>query len=121
MIHYKQLFESENSDIKLYDIVKCGNYKWYVIGIDSDIITLLAKNFDFGRSMFDDKSDEPNYKTSIIRNCLKTTILSDLINFGVEPISTRLNDVGCTDKVWLLSVDEAYKVPQNIRKFGYDW
>ena len=117
MIRYRRLYESENSDIKLYDVVSCADWEWYVIDIDGDIVTLLAKDADFGEHNFDNESN--SYESSKIREYLKKEILPylDIAN----PIPTRLDDVEVTDKVWLLSVKEAEKLPLKIREFDDDW
>ena len=117
MIRYRKLYESEDSDIKLYDTVRCGDYDWYVIGIEGDIVTLLAKNSDFGVLMFDEESSI--YENSEIRRYLKNKVLPRLQN--VNPISTDLKDVFCTDKVWLLSMDEAKKLPRKVKFFSDNW
>lgn len=116
MIRYRRLYESENSGIKLYDTVRCAGYDWYVIGIEDDVVTLLLKYCDLSDCKFDPASND--YKTSEIRKHLRYKVLPELQS--ANPIPTRLNDVGCTDKVWLLSVDEAKKLPQEIRNFD-DW
>lgn len=120
MIRYRWLYESENSDIKLYDTVKCAGYEWFVIKIEGDIASLLAKDDDFGKSRFEKKkphcsSTENDYESSEIRNYLNNSVLPKLQN--ANPIPTRLDDVGCTDKVWLLSFDEARRLPKKIRQF----
>lgn len=113
MIRYRRLYESENSDIQMYDVVRCAGYEWFVIEIDGDKVTLLAKNNDFRKKRFDKKSND--YKTSEIREHLKNRVLPKLQS--ANPISTRLYDVDCTDKVWLLSGDEAEDLPRKIRDF----
>ena len=119
MIRYRRLYESENSDIQLYDTVKCAGHEWYVIDIEDDIVTLLDKYADYiiGKRRFDGKSND--YKTSKIRELLKNRVLPKLQS--ANPIPTRLNDVGVTDKIWLLSVDEARDLPLKIRKCDYSW
>lgn len=118
MIRYRRLYESENSDIKLYDVVRCAGYEWYVIDIEGDIVTLLAKNRDFGSCRFDKKSID--YETSEIRKYLNSNILPKLRN--VNPIPTDLPDEECMDKVWLLSKREADILPKKIRRFvGWWW
>ena len=114
------LENEETKDIRLYDTVSYAGYDWYVIGLDSGSVTLLVKDNDvFGRCIFDKKSND--YKTSNIRNYLNSTFLSKLESKGANPLPVRLPDVGCTDKVWLLSVDEAEKLPRDIRKFSRVW
>ena len=74
MIRYRRLYESENSDIQLYDTVKCAGHEWYVIDIEDDIVTLLDKYADYiiGKRRFDGKSND--YKTSKIRELLKNRV-----------------------------------------------
>lgn len=117
MIRYRRLYESKGSDIKLYDVVNCAGYDWHVIDIDGDIVTLLAKDNDFGKSIFDEESND--YETSEIRKYINNIVLPKLQN--ANPIPTKLRDVKVTDKVWLLSTDEAEELPTNIRKFPRWW
>ena len=116
MIRYRHLYESEGSDIKLYDVVNCAGYEWYVIDIEDDVVTLLAKNADFGKCAFDRESNK--YRTSEIREYLDIRVLPKVSS--ANPIPTRLSDIEVTDKVWLLSIDEAEDLPKNIRKVD-DW
>ena len=121
MIRYRRLYEDEEfippiyipEDVKIYDVVRCAGYEWYVINKQGDIVTLLAKNADFGKCEFDQKSSY--YKTSEIRDFLGYSTLPRVKS--ANPIPTRLIDVGVTDKVWLLSVDEAEDLPEEIREF----
>ena len=87
MIRYRRLYESENSDINLYDVVNYAGFDWYVIGIDSNVrsfgggaidkvVTLLAKNADFGISPF--AKDSNNYDKSYAMGYLGTTVYSKL-------------------------------------------
>ena len=115
MIRYRRLYESENSDIKLYDVVRCAGYEWYVIDKQGDVVILLAKDADFGECMFDEESND--YKNSEIREYLKNRVFPELQS--ANPIPARLSDVGVTDKVWLLSVNEAKKLPLHVKKFGH--
>jgi hypothetical protein len=103
--------------LSLYDTVSYAGYEWYVIGIDNNTATLLAKNSDFGMSVFDNKPND--YIASKIREYLNTKILSDLFSNGTNLIPTKLNDVGSIDKIWLLSVDEVEKLPINIKRFSH--
>lgn len=120
MIRYRRLYESEDSDVKLYDVVSCGGYNWYVIDIEGGIVTLLPYEHYFGEAIFD--NDNSNiYKTSEIRKYLKMDALPWLENKGIHPIPTNLPDVGCTDKIWLLSADEARSLPQRILQNGAWW
>lgn len=117
MIRYRRLYESEESNIQLYDIVSCAGFDWYIIDMNGDNVTLLAKNDDFGRSMFDKVSN--NYWSSEISEYIYSDVLPKLRN--VNPIPVRLTDVGVTDRVWLLSVYEASNLPREIRQFPNRW
>lgn len=117
MIRYRQLYESENSDIKRYSVVRCAGYEWFVIGIDGDIVTLLAKDADFEIAMSNKRLID--YKTCEVRDYLVSDILPKL--GSVNPIPVRLDDVGCVDKVWLLSIDDAKKLPKKVRRFNRWW
>ena len=123
MIRYRRLYEDEEfipsiyipEDVKLYDVVNCAGYEWFVIDIKGDIVTLLAK-IDFGACEFNEKSND--YKNSEIRKYLINRVLPRLES--ANPVPTRLDDVEVTDKVWLLSTDEAEKLSREIREFD-DW
>lgn len=117
MIRYRRLDESENSGIKLYDVVKCAGYEWYVIKKGGNFVTLLAKSKEFGYSEFDDKSTD--YATSKIRKYLSSNVLPRLS--VANPITNKLFDVGVTDKVWLLSLEEAQELPGFVREFDHWW
>lgn len=118
MIRYRRLYESENSDINLYDIVRCAGYEWYVIDIEDDIVTLLAKNDVFGLCVFS-YDNSKIYKDSEVRKYLKDSVLPKLQS--ANPVPTRLNDVGVADKVWLLSTRDARDLPLKIREFENCW
>lgn len=128
MIRYRRLYEGDNPDlgdyayssipqVKKYDIVRCAGYEWYIINIEGDNITLLAKNNNFFYDEVFSYTGSNEYKTSYVRDCLKGFI-PVLDRCDVHPIPTRLNDVNCTDEVWVLSLDEVKKLPVNIRKFS---
>lgn len=117
MIRYRRLYESEDSDIDLYDIVSCAGYEWYVLKIEDDIVTLLAKNDDFGIEIFDEESND--YATSHIRDYLLSEVLPEVQS--ANPIPTRLDDVGVTDKVWLLSLEEKGNKPWGIFEYTQVW
>ena len=102
--------------LSLYDTVSYAGYEWYVIGIDNDMTTLLAKNNNFGMSAFDDESND--YMTSKVREYLNIVVLPGLLNNGASLIPSKLDNASSIDKVWLLSVDEAEKLPINIKRFS---
>lgn len=106
-------------DVKLYDIVSYAGHEWFVIRIDGERISLLAKNNDFGVSIFDKETND--YRTSEIRRYLNTSVLNRLTENGAEILETNIPDFGLKDKVWLLSEDETEKLPQEIRKFSNWW
>jgi hypothetical protein len=131
MIRYRRLFESEGSDIKLYDVVKYAGFDWYVISLDSnvrsfsggiidDVVTLLAKNADFGVSPF--AKDSNNYDKSYAMGYLCTTVFSKLKQNGAKPLLTKLEGVRLPKRLWLLSEDEAEKLPKSVLSFpGWWW
>lgn len=131
MIRYRRLFESEGSDIKLYDVVNYAGFDWYVIGIDSrvrsfsggvidDVVTLLAKNADFGTSPF--AKDSNNYNKSYAIGYLGTTVFSKLKQNGAKPLLTKLEGVRLPSRIWLLSTDEAENLPKSVLSFpGWWW
>lgn len=118
MIRYRRLYESENSDIKLYDVVRCAGYEWYVIDKQGDVVTLLAKDDVFGLCVFS-YDNSKIYKDSEVRKYLKNSVLPKLQK--ANPISTRLNDVEVADKIWLLSTGDARELPLEIREFDNSW
>lgn len=103
-------------DVKLYDIVSYAGYEWFVIEIDNDKVTLLAKNNDFGVSVFDKETND--YRTSEIRHYLNTSVLNRLTENGAEILETNIPEFGLKDKVWLLSEDEAEQLPPEVRNLG---
>lgn len=103
-------------EIKLYDVVSYAGYKWFVIKMDQDKVTLLAKNDDFGRLRFDrETSDYPN---SEIRKHINSVLAKILTKNGAELETVSLQ--GLADKVFLLSKEEAKELPANIKRFD-DW
>lgn len=105
--------------VSLYDVVTYAGYKWFVIKMDQDKVTLLAKNDDFGRLRFDRESSD--YQNSEIRHYLNTAVLNRLTENGAEILETNIPEFGVKDKVWLLSEDEAKKLPKEIKKLTHDW
>lgn len=104
--------------MKLYDIVSCGGYEWYIINIKGNEVTLLAKDNFFGYSEFSSGSNE--YRTSKIRRYLMN-VSEDLGKKGAPPLLTNLADVNCADRVFLLSTNEVEKLPKEIREFSNWW
>lgn len=104
-------------EIKLYDVVIYAGYEWFVIEIDNDKVTLLAKNNTFGTCCFDKDSNE--YKTSEIRRYINTVVLNKLTENGAYLETVPIQDL--EDKIFLLSVDEAKKLPTKVRKFKRCW
>lgn len=113
------LENEETKDIKLYDVVDYAGHEWYVIGLNGNEVTLLVKDKVFRGRIFD--KDSNDYKTSVVRDYINSDILPKLLGKGANPIPTNLPDVGCTDKVWLLSLEEAKNLPVEIRKFPSRW
>lgn len=113
------LEDSEPKKLKRYDTVKYAGYDWYIIYLDKNYISLLAKGADFGKRRFNDawKND---YKTSDIRKYLNSEINYRLVMNGAKPVPAKLPD-GEVDRVWLLSTKEAEALPDNIRKFPDPW
>ncbi len=103
-------------DVKLYDVVSYAGHEWFVIEIDNDKVTLLAKNDDFGRLRFDRESSD--YQNSEIRKHINSVLASILTKNGAELETVSLQ--GLDDKVFLLSKEEAEELPIKIRKFS-DW
>ena len=99
--------------VQVGDIVKYANHNWYVIKVEKGIVTLLVKDTSFGEHAFDTHCNE--YKTSEIRAYLNSTILRSIEGANGNPLLTKLSDVGCTDKVWLLSINQAKRLPKAIK------
>ncbi len=108
-----RLLNESNDNLKLYDIIKYAEFDWYIIGIDNETVTLLMKDSNYKYIQFDEKSN--NYSNSKIRNFL-INAANHLERRGATPIPTNLPDVGVTDKLWLLSKEEAEKLPERIRE-----
>lgn len=106
-------------EIKLYDVVPYAGHEWFVIRIDGERISLLAKNNDFGVSIFDKETND--YRTSEIRRYLNTSVLNRLTENGAEILETNIPEFGLKDKVWLLSTDEAEQLPPEVRNLGKWW
>lgn len=104
--------------VQVGDVVNYASYKWFVIKVGKHNITLLAKDFYFGKHRFDTSCT--NYETSEIRAYLNSTILRSIKNAGGDPLPVKLRDVGVTDKVWLLSIKEAKSLHSEMRDIG-DW
>ena len=102
--------------ISLYDVVTYAGFEWFVIRIDGERISLLAKNDDFGVSIFDKESN--NYQTSEIRRYLNTDVLNKLTENGAEILETNIPEFGVKDKVYLLSVSEAKCLPPEVKNTG---
>lgn len=109
-----RLLESDSPAMKLYDKIDYAGYNWIVIDIKNGVATLLWNDKAILK-IFDRRSGV--YKTSEIRKYLLNTLLPKLESKGAKPISTRLSDVGCNDKLYLLSIDDAEQLPNNIRKY----
>jgi hypothetical protein len=112
---YLKMDKSQDA-ISLYDVVTYAGYKWFVIKIGNDDVTLLAKNDDFGRLRFDRESSD--YQNSEIRKHINSVLANILTKNGAELETASLK--GLDDKVFLLSEEEAEELPTNIRKFS-DW
>ena len=108
--------DKSHDDISLYDVVTYAGYKWFVIKIDHDKVTLLAKNDDFGKLRFDEKSSD--YPNSEIRKHINSVLANILTKNGAELETASLP--GLDDKVFLLSKEEAEELPPRIRRFA-DW
>ena len=107
--------------MEIYDIMEYADCRWRVIASDGDLVTLLAQDDVFGEACFSEDRRSNSYRTSHARKHLRQVVLPILTSRGVNPIPTRLPDVGVTDKVWLLSADEATSLPDKIREFPRPW
>ncbi len=100
--------------------------KWYIIADNSSsvtegTVTLLAAE-SFGKYEFHASSND--YSTSTIKSTLDNMTASEGPFEGVKDniVDTALTDVSVTGaKLYLLSIDEANNVPENVRKFSCNW
>ena len=105
-------------EIKLYDVVSYAGHEWFVIEIDNDKVTLLAKNDDFGHRCFDENFF--GYEDSEIRKYLNTIVLNELTENGACLETVTLEDL--EDKVYLLlSERKTRDLPEYVRKFSNWW
>lgn len=109
--------DKSHDAISLYDVITYAGYKWFVIKMDHDKVTLLAKNDDFGRLRFDEKSSD--YQNSEIRKHINSVLVNILTKNGAELETASLQ--GLDDKVFLLSVEEAKELPIKIRLLPNRW
>jgi hypothetical protein len=120
------LEEANYNRYRIGDVVKCGHNDWYIVDIKDDVATLLLKRDYYGHELpFDDPTHKKNfsnsYAKSTIRQWLRDFYLEDVQWGDVEPLETYLSDVGCKDKIYLLSTKEAKRIPKNLRKFSEAW
>ena len=115
-----RLLENDSiKELKKYDTVEYAGHEWYIVSLDSKSAILLLKDDVRARHIFDTGSTE--YAKSAIRKYLLQQVLPKLVSKGANPKPARLPDSGVSDKLWLLSVDEAEKIPKGIRKFPDRW
>lgn len=128
--------KKENSEIKLYDLVKYCGYEWYVIKIEEDGIVLSIKNVlpkedmqeIFDNDLLDDDGDIPFsyqydnfwWKDSPIRMGLNSEFLKRKLNredLVLMKSTVRYEDKSDTtfDYVRLLSKEEIESLPENVR------
>lgn len=107
--------------MEIYDIIEYADCHWRIIALDGDLVTLLAQDDVFGESCFSENRRSNSYRASRARKHLRKAVLPILTSRGVNPIPTRLPDAGVTDRVWLLSADEATALPDKIREFPRHW
>lgn len=125
MIRYRRLYEADNSDdytIRRGDTVEYAGYEWIVLKIEGEVVTLIARHKDFGEEQFGSESNLADYKKSYVRAYLKNKVYPELKQNGIYPLLTKLNDVGVSDHVWLLSEREAWwLLNDSDRKFENMW
>ena len=108
-------------------VVKFNNYNWYIIAdnstaVDAGRVTLLAADTSFGKSKFHDSSNA--YSGSTVKSMLDALTAEDEAIASVKDAiaDTKLSDVGIDGaKLYLLSGDEANRVPINVRKIDESW
>lgn len=136
----REYLENENneddSEIKLYDVVKYCGYEWYVIKIEEDGIVLSIKNVlpkDDMQEIFDEKildndgdipfsyqSDNFWWKDSPIRMGLNSEFLRQKLNHEdlvimKSTICYEDEENTTFDYVRLLSKKEIEELPMNVR------
>lgn len=105
--------------LKLYDTVEYAGYRWFVIKLDKDSVTLLACDDVFSSAIY---SEGPNtYSTSEARKYLLSNVWPVLKAKKVKSVPASLPDSPCKDRLFLLSFDEARKLPDRIRRFDKNW
>lgn len=122
MYYLFSFFEQEETKMKLYNKLYFQGHLWTIIGLEKthmvSIATLLLDSTSTcgGKMAFDDKSSGRYYGSST-EKYLHELKISD----GFKPLVTDLDDEGCQAYWYLLSVEEAKKLPQNILKFNGSW
>ena len=108
-----------NRNLKLYDIVEYAGYRWFVINLDKDSATLLACDNVFGSAIY---SEGPNtYGGSEARKYLLSNVWPILKAKKARPMPAILPDSPCKDRLYLLSFEEARKLPVRVRRFDKGW
>lgn len=97
--------------------VAYGGSVWTVIKTNRGIATLLLAHYMGDEKPFDSR-DRNEYKKSSIRKYLRQTLLPAIQKKGAKPIDTKLPDAGCSDRLFLLSAEEAEQLPEHVRDFG---
>lgn len=104
--------------MQIGDVITFANHEWFVIGISDKTVKLLAKNADFWEDNF--AAQVNDYRDSGIRHRLNDSrFLRRLRGVWIDP--TELEDIGISDKVFLLSKEEAEDLPLEIRDIGVTW
>ena len=123
MIRYRRINENVPPDdiVRFGDIAYAGRL-WTILDIRNDIVTLLLSD----RLERMDFRPLTEYRDSNLRRYLLNEFLPDLESEGADIIPTRIENYpskseSLTDKVYLLSAEEADKLPKNIRTIGDSW
>ncbi len=120
--------EKSGDDLTALQVTFNGK-PWYIIednstAVNAGTVTLLAAE-NLADSRFHDSSSA--YSTSTIRTTLDSMTASGgsfaEVESAINTVSVKgsESDTAVESKLWLLSVDEAKNVPENVRKFSIEW
>ena len=115
--HYKDTDKYLYKVAEVGDVVKFGEYDWYVISRTDNDIQLLCIE-----SVTKKEFDESGY-TNIWGNCtLRKWLNDDFYNSFTDEEKSMIAETKDTlDKIYLLSYDEAEKLSKDIRKCDSWW
>ena len=107
--------------MKLYDMLHFQGHLWTIIDLKEKygyiIATLLLSDDSSYKRTFDEKSSGRYYGSSIEKYLREEFQLSNFV-----PLVSDIADEGCQARFYLLSVEEAKKLPQSVlNNFRTSW